>query len=85
MIPALGPGLVKPCVAGTTARASAENVRSLGFSVYYTLVNIGGALGPLMAWLVRKQLGLGMENMFGPLVSLPIMGRSFQLIYPTEK
>ena len=27
MIPALGPAVVKPCVAGTTARASAENVR----------------------------------------------------------
>jgi POT family proton-dependent oligopeptide transporter len=64
MIPALGPGVVKPCVAGTTARASGENVRSLGYSIYYTLVNIGGALGPIIAWLVRKQLGLGIENVF---------------------
>jgi proton-dependent oligopeptide transporter, POT family len=64
MIPALGPGMVKPCVAGTTARASAENVRSLGYSIYYTLVNIGGALGPIIAFLVRKQLGLGIENVF---------------------
>jgi POT family proton-dependent oligopeptide transporter len=64
MIPALGPGVVKPCVAGTTARASKENVRSLGYSIYYTLVNIGGALGPIMAWLVRKQLGWGIESVF---------------------
>jgi POT family proton-dependent oligopeptide transporter len=64
MIPALGPGVVKPCVAGTTARASAENVRSLGYSIYYTLVNIGGALGPIIAWLVRKQLGWGIESVF---------------------
>jgi dipeptide/tripeptide permease len=64
LIPALGPGMVKPCVAGTTARASSENVRSLGYSIYYTLVNIGGALGPMMAWLVRKRLGLGIENVF---------------------
>jgi proton-dependent oligopeptide transporter, POT family len=64
MIPALGPGVVKPCVAGTTARASNENVRSLGYSIYYTLVNIGGALGPIVAWLVRKQLGWGMESVF---------------------
>jgi len=64
MIPALGPGVVKPCVAGTTARSSGENVRSLGYSIYYTLVNIGGALGPIIAWLVRKQLGLGIENVF---------------------
>lgn len=64
MIPALGPGVVKPCVAGTTARASQENVRSLGFSIYYTLVNIGGTIGPIMAFLVRKQLGWGVESVF---------------------
>jgi dipeptide/tripeptide permease len=64
LVPALGPGVVKPCVAGTTARASSENVRSLGYSIYYTIVNIGGALGPIIAWLVRKQLGLGIENVF---------------------
>ncbi len=64
MVPAMGPGVVKPCVAGTTARASSENVRSIGYSIYYTLVNIGGAIGPLLAFLVRKKLGLGMENVF---------------------
>ena len=64
LIPALGPATVKPCVAGTTAKASTESVRSLGYSIYYTLVNVGGTLGPLMAWLVRKRLGLGMENVF---------------------
>jgi POT family proton-dependent oligopeptide transporter len=64
MIPAMGPGVVKPCVAGTTARASSENVRSIGYSIYYTLVNIGGALGPIIAFLVRKKLGFGMEAVF---------------------
>jgi len=64
MIPALGPAVVKPCVAGTTARASKENVRSIGYSIYYTIVNIGGTLGPVMAWFVRKQMGWGMENVF---------------------
>jgi proton-dependent oligopeptide transporter, POT family len=64
MIPALGPGVVKPCVAGTTARASKENVRSIGYSIYYTLVNIGGALGPIVAFAVRKQLGLGITSVF---------------------
>src|SRR5581483_10351512 len=64
MVPALGPAVVKPCVAGTTARASAENVRSIGYSIYYTIVNIGGSLGPVVAWLVRKRLGWGIENVF---------------------
>ena len=64
LVPALGPGMVKPCVAGTIARASAENVRSLGYSIYYTLVNVGGAIGPSMAWLIRKKMGLGIPDVF---------------------
>ncbi len=49
MLPALGVALVKPSVVGTTARASQENVRSVGYSIYYTLVNVGSTLGPLLA------------------------------------
>lgn len=64
LIPALGPATVKPCVAGTTARASTENVRSLGYSIYYTMVNVGGTLGPLMALLVGDRLGLGAPYVF---------------------
>lgn len=58
MVPALGPSVVKPCVAGTTARASSESVRSMGYSIYYTVVNIGGTLGPIVAFLVRRFLGI---------------------------
>jgi POT family proton-dependent oligopeptide transporter len=51
-LPALGVALVKPSVVGTTARASSENVRSIGYSIYYTMVNIGSTLGPFLAgWL----------------------------------
>ncbi len=52
MLPALGVALVKPSVVGTTARASKENVRSVGYSIYYTLVNVGSTAGPLLAsWI----------------------------------
>jgi MFS family permease len=49
MLPALGVALVKPSVVGTTARSSNENVRSVGYSIYYTLVNVGSTAGPLYA------------------------------------
>ncbi len=62
MLPALGIALVKPCVVGTTARASKENVRSIGYSIYYTLVNIGGAAGPYVASWVHQHLSV--ENVF---------------------
>src|ERR1700744_768097 len=58
MLPALGIALVKPSVVGTTARASKENVRSIGYSIYYTLVNIGGAAGPFLAGWVHQHLSV---------------------------
>ncbi len=62
ILPALGIAMVKPCVVGTTARASQENVRSIGYSIYYTLVNIGGAAGPLTASWVQGHMSV--ENVF---------------------
>ena len=62
MLPALGVALVKPCVVGTTARTSREDVRSIGYSIYYTLVNIGGAAGPYVASWVHQHLSV--ENVF---------------------
>jgi proton-dependent oligopeptide transporter, POT family len=62
ILPALGISLVKPCVVGTTARASKENVRSIGYSIYYTMVNIGGAAGPFVADWAHARLGV--ENVF---------------------
>ena len=62
MLPALGISMVKPSVVGTTALASRENVRSIGYSIYYTLVNIGGAAGPYIASWAHRHLGV--ENVF---------------------
>ncbi len=61
-LPAFGVALVKPSVVGTTARASNEKVRSIGYSIYYTLVNIGGAAGPYVASYVHRHLSV--ENVF---------------------
>ena len=62
VLPALGVSMVKPCVVGTTARASKENVRSVGYSIYYTMVNIGGAAGPYCASWAHRHLGV--ENVY---------------------
>ena len=61
-LPAFGIALVKPSVVGTTARASNERVRSIGYSIYYTLVNIGGAAGPIVASYVHSHFSV--ENVF---------------------
>jgi proton-dependent oligopeptide transporter, POT family len=62
ILPALGIAMVKPCVVGTTAGASKENVRALGYSIYYTMVNIGGAAGPFVASWTHRHLGV--ENVY---------------------
>ncbi|HLI62191.1 MAG TPA: MFS transporter [Terriglobales bacterium] len=61
-LPALGVALVKPSVVGTTARASNEKVRSIGYAIYYTLVNIGGAAGPYVASYVHQHMNV--QNVF---------------------
>lgn len=58
LLTAVGGSLIKPCIVGTVARTTAEESRSLGFSIYYTLVNVGGALGPILALQVRENLGI---------------------------
>jgi dipeptide/tripeptide permease len=61
-LPAFGVALVKPTVVGTTAHSSREDVRSFGYSIYYTLVNIGGAAGPYVASFVHQRMRV--ENVF---------------------
>jgi POT family proton-dependent oligopeptide transporter len=61
-LPAFGVALVKPSVVGTTARASKESVRSIGYSIYYTLVNIGSFLGPFLAGWIHSRMRV--ENVF---------------------
>ncbi len=58
ILPALGISLVKPCVVGTTARASKDTVRQIGYSIYYTMVNVGSLSGPYIASWAHKHLGV---------------------------
>lgn len=58
LLTAIGGSLIKPCIVGTVAVTSTESSRPLGFSIYYTLVNLGGAIGPIIALQVRKGLGI---------------------------
>jgi POT family proton-dependent oligopeptide transporter len=58
VVTAIGGSLIKPCVVGTVARTTTEATKSLGFSIYYTLVNFGGFLGPILASEVRTRWGI---------------------------
>lgn len=58
LLTAVGGSLIKPCIVGTVARTSTEDSRALGYSIYYTLVNLGGAIGPMIAMTVRENIGI---------------------------
>jgi len=58
VITAIGGSLIKPCIVGTVAKTSTPEARPLGFSIYYTLVNTGGALGPIVALTIRTDWGV---------------------------
>jgi POT family proton-dependent oligopeptide transporter len=58
LITAVGGSLIKPCIVGTVAKTSTPESKPLGFSIYYTLVNLGGALGPIVALNIREDLGI---------------------------
>ena len=53
LITAIGGSLIKPCIVGTVARTTTHETKALGYSIYYTLVNVGGWLGPVLASQVR--------------------------------
>ena len=70
LLTAVGGSLIKPCIVGTVARTTTASTKSLGYSVYYTLVNFGGAMGPILALQVREGLGIEYVLVMSSLVSL---------------
>jgi proton-dependent oligopeptide transporter, POT family len=58
LLTAIGGSLIKPCIVGTVSKTSKPNTQALGFSIYYTLVNFGGAIGPIIALNVREEFGI---------------------------
>lgn len=53
LLVAIGAACFKPVVVGTVGRCSDDSNRGLAFGVFYTMVNIGGFLGPLVAGYLR--------------------------------
>jgi len=52
VITAFGGSFIKPSVLGTVAVTTTESTKSLGFAIYYWLVNVGAILGPTIATFV---------------------------------
>lgn len=57
VLTAFGGSFIKPSVLGTVAVTTTGEKKSLGFAVYYWLVNAGAMIGPTIAYLVRDRFG----------------------------
>jgi dipeptide/tripeptide permease len=73
VVTAIGGSLIKPSIVGTVARTTTKETASLGYSIYYTLVNIGGAIGPMLALLVRENIGIAYVLVMSSLTSLALI------------
>ncbi len=50
---AVGHGMFKPVVISTVAKTTDERTGSIGFGIFYMMVNVGGFVGPIVAGIVR--------------------------------
>ncbi|MBI5507221.1 MAG: MFS transporter [Deltaproteobacteria bacterium] len=62
LLVAVGASLIKPIITGTVQKSCSDAQRAVGFSVYYTLVNVGGSIGPNLSAAVRGRFGV--ESVF---------------------
>ena len=53
----LGGSIVKPCIAGTVQKTSGLRA-TLGFGIFYMVINIGSISGRGISYFVRNQLGI---------------------------
>jgi len=53
MLVAVGAGMFKPVIIGTISKTTNDKTSSMGFGIFYMMVNIGGFVGPIIAGIVR--------------------------------
>jgi POT family proton-dependent oligopeptide transporter len=51
---AIGAAMFKPIISATIARTTDESNSSVGFGIFYMIINIGGLIGPLVASELRE-------------------------------
>ncbi len=49
----LAAGIFKPLISGTVRAVSSKDNKTLGFGIFYAMVNVGGSLGPIVAGKLR--------------------------------
>ena len=50
----LSAGIFKPLIAGTIRAVTDSSNKTMGFGIFYAMVNLGGSVGPIVAGYLRK-------------------------------
>ena len=53
----MGGSIVKPCIAGTVQKTSGLRA-TLGFGIFYMVINIGSISGRAISYFVRREMGI---------------------------
>lgn len=53
LLVAIGAAIFKPLVVATVSRTTNDQNRGIGFGIFYTMVNVGGFVGPLIAGVIK--------------------------------
>ncbi|MCB0821487.1 MAG: MFS transporter [Bacteroidales bacterium] len=61
LVVAVGGALFKPIIVGTVSKTAAKGTETLGFGIFYMIVNIGGFLGP---WAASKMRDISWQYVF---------------------
>jgi proton-dependent oligopeptide transporter, POT family len=73
VLTAFGGSFIKPSVLGTVAVTTTEKTKSIGFAIYYWLVNVGALLGPTIAYFVRDTYGNALVYMVSTVSCLAML------------
>jgi dipeptide/tripeptide permease len=72
---AIAGALFKPIISGTVARVTDRETSSVGFGIFYMMVNIGGFIGPFVASLIYRN---GWDNVF--YISIAAIALNFVIV-----
>jgi dipeptide/tripeptide permease len=73
----VGGSFVKPCIAGTVQKTSGLR-KTLGFAIFYMVINIGSLIGRFVSFGVRRRPDFNLSSIF--FVSLAAAAAAFFLV-----
>ena len=69
-------GIFKPLVSGTVRAVTDKSNKTIGFGIFYAMVNVGGSFGPIVAGKLRV---LSWNQSFGVMAASSLVGSISQV------